>query len=49
MSIALLDRYAEAVERITNELAQGDLFAGHNDQDHATDGARDENQPKKSK
>ena len=27
------DRYAEAVERITNELAQGDLFLGHNTQD----------------
>jgi len=26
------DRYAEAVERIKNELAQGDLFLGHNDQ-----------------
>ena len=24
------DRYAAAVERITNELAQGDLFLGHN-------------------
>jgi DNA modification methylase len=24
--------YATALERITNELAQGDLFLGHNDQ-----------------
>jgi len=28
--------YATAVERITNELAQGDLFLGHNDKDQAT-------------